>query len=431
VGQGDPRRAPGGGTTIAGDARTVAYSVVRRSLDGGAYADRALDGEATRAGLDARQRAFASFLALGTVQHLRTLDAAIAAASERSVDRLERPLLHALRLGAYQLLFAGSVPDRAAVSETVELVRSVVGQRATGFANAVLRKVASDGPAWLDALPEDTPEAAGLRHSLPDWVCQLWFEAFGPRRALELCRAANVPARSVLRPNPLRAAPGEAEAALEAAGIPHEIDAATGAIIVTGPFDLAGSELYERGLVVAQSLSSIAVVEIVAAQEGERVLDLCAAPGGKTAGLAATRASVTAVESNPARAAALRGTLERLGAGAVEVIEGDGRAYEGAPFDAILVDAPCSGLGVLNGRPDSRWRRTPSDVEALAVLQTELLAHARELLAPAGRLVYAACTLSPDENERVPRAVGLLPLSERRLWPGPGADGFYVATLRP
>ena len=416
---------------MSGDARVVAYSVVRRSLDGGAYADRALDGEATRAGLDSRQRAFASFVALGTVQHLRTLDAAIAAAAERSVDRLERPLLHALRLGAFQLLFAGSVPDRAAVSETVELVRSVVGQRATGLANAVLRKVAADGPAWLEALPDDTPAAAGLRHSLPDWVCQLWFDAYGPRRALALCRAANVPARSVLRPNPLRAAPGEAEAALDAAGVPYEIDPATGAVIVTGPFDLAGSELYERGLVVAQSLSSIAVVEIVGAQVGERVLDLCAAPGGKTSGLAASGATITAVESNSARAASLRETLSRVGAEAVAVVEGDGRAYQGGPFDAILVDAPCSGLGVLNGRPDSRWRRAPSDVEALAVLQTELLAHARELLAPGGRLVYAACTLSPDENERVPRAVGLVPVSERRLWPGPGADGFYVATLRP
>ncbi len=196
--------------------------------------------------------------------------------------------------------------------------------------------------------------------------------------------------------------------------------------MVLGPFDLAGSELYERGLVVAQSLSSIAVVRIVDAQRGERVLDLCAAPGGKTAGLAASGAAVTAVESNPARAASLRTTLERLGAADVEVIEGDGRAYRGGPFDAILVDAPCSGLGVLNGRPDSRWRRTPADVEALAVLQTELLAHAREQLAPGGRLIYAACTLSPDENERVPRAVGLTPASERRLWPGPGADGFYV-----
>jgi 16S rRNA (cytosine967-C5)-methyltransferase len=416
---------------VSGNARTVAYNVVRRSLDGGAYADRALDGEATRAGLDARQRAFASFLALGTVQHLRTLDAAIAAAAERSVDRLERPLLHALRLGTFQLLFAGSVPDRAAVSETVELVREVVGQRATGLANAVLRKVASDGPAWLEGLPENTPEAAGLRHSLPDWVSRLWFDAFGPRRALELCRAANVPARSVLRPNTLRAAAGEAEAVLADAGIPSEVDPATGAIIVTGPFDLAGSELYERGLVVAQSLSSIAVVDIVDARPGERVLDLCAAPGGKTAGLAASGATVTAVESNSARAAALRATLARLGAESADVVEGDGRAYLGGPFDAVLVDAPCSGLGVLNGRPDSRWRRTPADVEALAVLQTELLAHARELLAPGGRIVYAACTLSPDENERVPRALGLIPVSERRLWPGPGADGFYVATLRP
>jgi 16S rRNA (cytosine967-C5)-methyltransferase len=411
------------------DARVVAYAVVRRSLDGGAYADRALDGEATRAGLDARGRAFASFLALGTVQHLRTLDEAIERAADRSPDRLERPLLHALRLGAFQILFAGSVPDRAAVSETVELVRSVVGTRATGLANAVLRRLAADGPAWLAALPDSTPAEAGLRHSLPDWVCELWFAAYGRRRALELCRAANIPARSVMRPNPLRAAPGEVESLLEGLGISHELDPATGAVIVTGAFDLASSELYERGLVVAQSLSSIAVVDIVAAQPGERVLDLCAAPGGKTAGLAATGAVVTAVESNAARASALRATLERLGAGDVEVVEGDGRAFTGGPFDAVLVDAPCTGLGVLNGRPDSRWRRTPADVDALALLQAELLAHARELLAPGGRLVYATCTLSPDENERVPRAAGLIPVSERRLWPGPGADGFYVASL--
>jgi 16S rRNA (cytosine967-C5)-methyltransferase len=416
---------------MTGDARAVAYAVVRRSLDGGAYADRALDGEATRAGLDARGRAFASYLALGTVQHLRTLDRALEQAADRSPDRLERPLLHALRLGAFQILFAGSVPDRAAVSETVELVRETVGARATGLANAVLRRLAADGPAWLAGLPEDTPAEAGLRHSLPDWVCELWFSAFGRRRALELCRAANVPARSVLRVNPLRAAPGEVEGLLDGLSVPYERDEPSGALIVTGPFDLASSELYARGLVVPQSLSSIGVVQIVGAQAGERVLDLCAAPGGKTAGLAASGAEVTAVESNPARASALRETLARLGAGAVEVVEGDGRAYEGGAFDAVLVDAPCTGLGVLNGRPDSRWRRTPADVESLALLQTELVAHARDLLAPGGRLVYATCTLSPDENERVPRAAGLTPVSERRLWPGPGADGFYVATLRP
>jgi 16S rRNA (cytosine967-C5)-methyltransferase len=419
------------GAAAVRDARGVAYEVVRRALDGGAYADRALDGESTRARLEPRERAFASFLALGTVQRLRTLDRAIELAAGRSPDRLERPLLHALRLGAFQILFAESVPDRAAVSETVELVRSIVGPRATGIANAILRKLALDGPGWYAALPDETPVQAGLRHSLPDWICELWFTAYGRRRALDLCAAANVPARVVLRPNPLRAAAGEVEQLLEAAGVPFEHDCATGSLIVTGAFDLAGSELHARGLVVAQSLSSAAVVQIVDARAGERVLDLCAAPGGKTAGLAATGATVTAVERNPARAEALAATLERLGAGAVEVVTADGREYAGGPFDAILVDAPCTGLGVLNGRPDSRWRRGPDDVASLAELQAELLGRARELLAPGGRLVYATCTLSPDENERVPRALGLTPVGERRLWPGPGADGFYVAALAP
>ena len=159
-----------------------------------------------------------------------------------------------------------------------------------------------------------------------------------------------------------------------------------------------------------------------------RVLDLCAAPGGKTAVLAATGAEVTAVDAHPARAKSLAATLRRLGAEA-EVVAADGRSYRGGPFDRILVDAPCSGLGVLAGRPDARWRRTAEDADELAALQVELVSHARELLAPDGELHFAVCTLNPQENEAIAVAAGLAAHDELSTWPDEGDDGFYAARL--
>jgi 16S rRNA (cytosine967-C5)-methyltransferase len=159
------------------------------------------------------------------------------------------------------------------------------------------------------------------------------------------------------------------------------------------------------------------------------VLDLCAAPGGKTSQLAAAGASVTAVERHPGRAAALRATMERVGA-RVEVVEADAREFAQGVYDRILLDAPCSGNGVLAGRPDARWRRTPEDVAVLAALQAELIAHALTLRAPGGRLVYSVCTLTPAENEEAVTAAGARALEELRTWPDErGGDGFYVAEI--
>ena len=211
MGAGHPRRASRRGRARERDAaRGVAYAVVRRSLDSGAYADRAIDGEATRAGLDA---AAACIRVVPRARHGAA--PAHARCGDRSTrpsarpDRLERPLLHALRLGTFQLLFAGSVPDRAAVSETVELVRTVVGPRATGLANAVLRRVAGDGPAWLARCRRTRPRPRASGTRCPTG-CAALVRRVRPRAcARALCRAANVPARSVLRPNPLRAGPGE------------------------------------------------------------------------------------------------------------------------------------------------------------------------------------------------------------------------------
>jgi 16S rRNA (cytosine967-C5)-methyltransferase len=408
-------------------ARDVALAVVRRTFDEGAYSDRAFTAEAARAGLDARERALAMHLAFGTVQRRRTLDAALERLAGRRPERLEHLLAHALRLGAYQLLFSDAIPARAAVDETVSLVRRTVGARATGLANAVLRRVAADGPAWLAALPQATAPEAALRHSLPDWIAELWFSAYGAERGRSLLAAANDPPEVVLRPNPLRAAPGEVERRLAAAGVACVAAGPAGALVLPGGLDDAGSALIADGLAVAQSRASIAAALRVEAAAGMRVLDLCAAPGGKTSRLAAGGARVVAVELHAGRAEALRRTLVRLGAD-VEVVVADGRTYEGGPFDRVLLDAPCSGLGVLAGRPDARWRRRAEDVPELAALQAQLLHRALSLLAPGGRLVYAVCTLDPAENEAVFAACGLAPRDERRSWPDRDrSDGFYSA----
>ena len=287
---GHSRRASRRGAPVSDAARGVAYAVVRRSLDSGAYADRAIDGEATRAGLDARGpcvRVVPRARNRAAPAHARCGDRARgrALAGPPRASAAARPAPRCVPAPVRQ----ASVPDRAAVSETVELVRTVVGPARDRPRERRAATRRERGPAWLDVAAARTPPrrpASGTR--CPTGLCRLWFDAYGRERALRACAAPRTCRLAVvLRPNPLRAGPGEVEAAAEAAGVESETDATTGALVIAGPFDLAGSELYERGLVVAQSLGSIAVVDLVGAAPGERVLDLCAAPGGKTAGLAA------------------------------------------------------------------------------------------------------------------------------------------------
>jgi 16S rRNA (cytosine967-C5)-methyltransferase len=412
------------------DARSLALRVLTRVFDEGAYADRAFSGEAERARVDGRERALAMHLAFGAVQRRRTLDAALEEIAGRPVQRLERRLARVLELGVFQILFADGIPAHAAVSESVELARREIGARATGLVNAVLRRVAREGPDWYAALPDDTPAEAALRHSLPDWIPELWFDAYGAERARALCAAANRAPALSLWPNPARGGDAAVQGWLRELGAEPVRDDATGVLRVAGPLDVAGSPLFASGAVVPIARAAVLVAQRVGAEAGMRVLDLCAAPGGKTAVLAATGAHVTAVDAHPARAKALESTLRRLGVEA-DVVTGDGRAYRGGPFDRILVDAPCSGLGVLAGRPDARWRRTREDAAALAALQVELVRHARTLTAPTGELHFAVCTLNPDENEAVAPAARLVARDELRTWPDEGDDGFYAARLTP
>lgn len=393
-------RRPRSGAT---PARRCALRVLRRVFAEGAFADRALRAEADRARLEGRERAFAERIAFGAVQRRATLDHVLAGCSDRPLAAIDPQLLDALRVGVLQLLFLDAVPDRAAVEQTVELAREAGGQRTTGFANAVMRRAAREGPGRLAGLDDATPEGAALRHSHPEWIARLWWETLGPASARELLAKDNEPPELAVRVNELVATREEALAALRRAGIPARADAdLPEALVVDGPFDLARSPLFAAGWITPQARASMLVGRVAAPRPGERVLDLCAAPGTKTTHLAALmggRGTLVAVESNPGRARALADNRRRLGAELVEIATGDAREVDvGDRYDRILLDPPCSDLGTLAARPDARWRKSPADVEELAELGRELLAAAARRVRTGGTVTFSTCTISPPEN---------------------------------
>jgi 16S rRNA (cytosine967-C5)-methyltransferase len=365
-----------------GPARVAAFDVLLRVFEDDAYADRALRTAA--ASLDDRDRSLAQRLSYGAVQRVRTLDHAIEVLGRRRVARLDAPVRAALRLGAYQLAYLDGVARYAAVNESVELVRRARLERAVAFTNAVLRRLADGIIPLVESLPDATPGEAGLKHSYPDWIAEAWWAELGADAARALMEAQNEPAPTVVRL------------------VRGEIDG-------TPDPDVPGAWHVERiddaalveGRIWPQSAASQLVGLTVGSRGGERTLDLCAAPGGKATMLAG---DVTAVEVNEARARELERTVRRLGSENVRVVVADGRDLprELTGFDRALVDAPCSGLGVLNRRPDLRWRALP-----LPKLQLELLGAAAKRVRPGGTLVYSVCTINAEEGEDIVDASGL------------------------
>ncbi len=383
-------------------ARVCAYVVLRRVFERGAYADLALRSEAKD--LDARDRALAMRLAYGAVQRRGTLDYLIERLAERPVGRLDAPLVAALRLGLYELLYLGGAPDHAVVADAVELAKAGRGH---GLVNAVLRRATREGAALLEELDDGTPEGAAIKHSHPQWIAELWWDELGAEQARALLACDNEPGELALRVNTLVADPATVAAQLPVGthgdpGIPE-------ALVLEGPWDVHGSSQWRSGALLAQSRGAMLPARLLAPRAGERVLDLCAAPGGKSTHLAALmegRGEVVAVERNPRRAAELQRTVERMHAkGCVRVVLGDAAGWAGfqveeGRFDRVLVDPPCSGLGTLQARADLRWRVSPEDVRQLAGTQAAILAAGGAAVRPGGVLVYSTCTISPTENER-------------------------------
>ena len=385
-------------------ARSCAYTVLRRVFEHGAYADEALRAEST--GLDPRDRALAMRLAYGAVQRKGTLDHLIGELAERPADRLDPPLLAALRLGLYELLYLRGAPDYAVVGDAVELAKEHA-RGGHGLVNAVLRRAAREGAeSLLGALDDTTAEQAAIKHSHPAWIARLWWSELGAEQARALMACDNEPGELALRANTLRT-----DAPTLAAQLPvptHADPDIPEAIVLEEPLDLHGSPLWHAGAFIAQSRAAMLVAHTLGPCAGERVLDLCAAPGGKSTHIAALMAGsgqVVAVERNRRRAGALVRTAQRLGAANIRVEVADAalprrpRSGEEELFDRVLVDPPCSGLGTLQARPDLRWRVAPDAVAEMAAVQSNILAAGSASLRPGGVLVYSTCTISPTENE--------------------------------
>jgi 16S rRNA (cytosine967-C5)-methyltransferase len=358
----------------------VAYETVLRVFDDDAYADRAF--RSVSSGLDLRDRALAQQIAYGTIQRVRTIDHGIEHLGRRPVRKLDPPVRAALRIGAYQLGYLG-VAEHAAANESVELVREAGLERAVPFTNAVMRRLADGFRGLVASLPGSTAAEAALKHSYPDWVAEAWWRELGREDALALMRAQNEPSETVVR-----SVRGDVD------GEPTDIP---GAVRV----ERIDEDALAEGRIWPQSRGSQLAGLAVGSREGERILDLCAAPGGKATQL---RGEVVAVEKHPGRARELEENCRRLGADNVTVLCADALELPSdlRGFDRALVDAPCSGLGVLASRPDLRWRGKP-----LPELQLGLLRAAEERVRSGGTILYSVCTIYRAENEEVVDASGL------------------------
>jgi 16S rRNA (cytosine967-C5)-methyltransferase len=422
-------------------ARRLALRLLGEVQRGGLnLAERLASPDASR--LEPRERAFLHELVLGTLRLRGLLDHAIGPLLDRATSEVDPVALDILRLGAHQLLHL-RVPDRAAVSESVELAKEQV-PRAAGFVNAVLRRLALTG---TPAVPDATTDPLGWltsAGSLPDWLAQRWLSRLGAVDAVARARAFSSPSPTALRLNP-RAT--DAVRRCEEAGLSLRPLSVPGAYAAQGG---RVEDLARQGVLYVQDQGSQLVAHL-AATPG-LILDACAAPGGKAmlvADLLGSESRVIAAESSPRRLRSMAGLCRRWGSSNIRLVRADGsRPPFAGFFDAVLIDAPCSGLGTLGRHPDIRWRVRPDDIPRHATRQRALLAALAPVLRPGGRVVYATCSLEEEETTAVVldflktnpafRPAGVPQWASPYLGPdgfvrtlperGPG-DGFFAATL--
>jgi 16S rRNA (cytosine967-C5)-methyltransferase len=318
----------------------------------------------------------------------------------------------------------------------------------------VLRRATIEARSVIESLGDATPAEAALRHSHPVWIAERWWEMLGRSEALALMERNNEPAESAVRANTLRTTPAELVESLASEGVEAHQDALVReGVVLDQPYDAHGSALFGGGELMPQARASMLVAHAVDPQPGERLLDLCAAPGAKTTHLAALmrdEGEIVAVDADPRRVRGMTENCERLGVTCVEARVGDARAPGfGGGFDRVLLDPPCSDLGTLQSRPDVRWRKDAALVDELRSIQRQILEAGAQAVRPGGRLVYATCTISAEENDRqieafLDRHGDFEPLDLSGSYPGVAnpetgflqtlphrhlTDGFFVAAL--
>lgn len=448
-------------------ARAAALDVLVRSQSRQGFAADLVDENLSRTGLSPQDRRFVTQLVFGTIRRRATLDALIRPFVQRPFHEVEPILLDILRLGAFQLAFLTHVPKHAAVHETVNLAEYIGNPRAKGFINGVLRRVAevvtdefipsasADAfPTDLDGekkyrkltrplLPDPVAEPASYlaaAFSWPRWLADRWLARFGPEECQRLGFWFNAAPPLWLRSNSMKTEREALRLRFAADTIPVETGPHPQSLKVTGSHSVRELPGFADGEFAVQDLSSMVVASALAPEPGWRVLDLCAAPGGKTTHLAElmrNRGQIVACDIEQRRLDTVTTLCHRLGITIVEphLLDKVETEPPAGPFDAALVDIPCSNTGVLGRRPEVRWRIHPNEFEHLIRLQTRLLFTAIDRVKPGGVVVYSTCSIEPDENEGVVKAVrrGIKSLkveAEGHAIPGSPADGGYWARLR-
>lgn len=445
------------------NGRALAYAVLQEFDRSERFIQDIFADYESRHRLGPSERALAVDVAAGVVRRMRTLDVLIESRLTRPRHNVEPDLWRVLRIGVQQLVFSRT-PDHAAVDSTVELCRMLDRDRWTGFVNGILRSVGrmltdqeTDAPAQ-HALPishgrwrvlqapifadprRAWPEFIAAAFSLPDELAARWCRRMTDADVLTACFQSVTPPSTSLRVNTLRTTREHVMKAFDEAGVACREGASDSCLLLDSAARLESLPGYAAGLWSVQDEAAMAASELLAPQPEERILDLCAAPGGKTthlAELSRDQASVVACDVAQPRLRRIAENVSRLQLSSVQtvLIGKDGSGVPDGPFDAVLVDVPCSNTGVLNRRPEARWRCTEASLHELVVLQTQLLTLACERSAAGGRVVYSTCSLEPEENRGVVDAVlaanpDLTLIEDRLHLPGQPADGAYQALLR-
>ncbi|MFB9279861.1 16S rRNA (cytosine(967)-C(5))-methyltransferase RsmB [Cohnella cellulosilytica] len=457
-------RMPGGKPQ---SAREVAMSVLHNVETRGAYSGLELNQTLQAAGLSRPDAALATELAYGTIQRLNTIDYALQSRVKGWPNKIEPWVRALLRMSYYQLRWLTRVPAHAVVDEAVTIAKKRGHAGIGGLVNGVLRAVLREG--FAAPLPRDLPAAKriSLEHSHPLWLVERWIAEFGEAAAERMCAANNEPPHLSARINPLRTTRERllaemADAGFEAVPSPLTREG----IVAIRAGNLVHTDWYKQGFLTIQDESSMLVASVADPRPGMKVLDCCAAPGGKTTHLVEKmrdEGSVTANDVHPHKEALIRQQAERLGLESVRTTTGDALELAGKldpeSFDVVLLDAPCSGLGVIRRKPEIKWNKSAADIAALSELQSRLLERVQSLVKPGGTLVYSTCTIAAEENEETVRGFlrrhpefaldpggwpeeTLEPIRAKGLLAEPfagmlqllpdafGSDGFFIARLR-